>query len=179
MYKEYWIPIGVTMIAYGVSIKLNPLRSLVKKNGALIKSLVAITYAVIGYMISLGIQERIPHLNLETVLAYNIDRWVSVIVAIWSVWVIWMVFFRPPVHQRIGGNMKQLEKFKEMIAELDDPMDVALCIEKMREAAGYFCKENYPDEVCLEKDGSYQDVSTLGVMKYLKSQVKETEEQGE
>ena len=45
--------------------------------------------------------------------------------------------------------MRQLEKFKETLAALDDPMEAALYIDKMREAAGYFCKERYPDEVIL------------------------------
>ena len=48
--------------------------------------------------------------------------------------------------------MRQLEKFKETLAALDDPMEAALYIDKMREAAGYFCKERYPDEVILETD---------------------------
>ena len=32
--------------------------------------------------------------------------------------------------------MRQLEKFKETLAALDDPMEAALYIDKMREAAG-------------------------------------------
>ena len=112
MYKEYWIPIGVTMIAYGISIKLNPVRSLIKKNGWIVRSLVAITYAVIGYLISLGVQEKIPRMSLETAFSYNIAHWIGVIVTVWGAWVIWMVFFGPPIRQRTGGKMKQLEKFK-------------------------------------------------------------------
>lgn len=67
--------------------------------------------------------------------------------------------------------MRQLEKFKEILAALDDPMEAALYIDKMREAAGYFCKERYPDEVILESDGQFQDISTYGVKRYLESEI--------
>lgn len=66
--------------------------------------------------------------------------------------------------------MKQIEKFKKIVSDINDPSELAGFLDGFRIASLLFCKENYPDEVIFE-NGRIKDITIYGMIEFLESEV--------
>lgn len=66
--------------------------------------------------------------------------------------------------------MKQIEKFKKIVNNINDPSELAGFLDGFRIAASLFCKKNYPDEVIFE-NGRIKDITICGIVEFLESEV--------
>lgn len=67
-------------------------------------------------------------------------------------------------------SVNQLEKIKQEIIKISDPIEMAGFLDGLRFAAQIYCKENYPDEVICDKR-QLMDVTVQGMGYYLESEV--------
>ena len=66
--------------------------------------------------------------------------------------------------------MKQMDVFKNNVANVESPMEMAGLLDGLRVAAALYCKENVPDEVIFE-NGRLEEVTAYGISDYLDSEV--------
>lgn len=66
--------------------------------------------------------------------------------------------------------MKQMDVFKNNVAKVESPMEMAGLLDGLRVAAALYCKENVPDEVIFE-NGRLEEVTAYGISDYLDSEV--------
>ena len=66
--------------------------------------------------------------------------------------------------------MKQMDVFKNNVANVESPMEMAGLLDGLRVAAALDCKENVPDEVIFE-NGRLEEVTAYGISDYLDSEV--------
>lgn len=66
--------------------------------------------------------------------------------------------------------MRQIDVFKNNVAKIESPMEMAGLLDSLRVAAALYCKENVPDEVIFE-DGRLEEVTAYGISDYLDSEV--------
>ncbi len=72
--------------------------------------------------------------------------------------------------KEIYNNMKQYEKIQKEIAECDSAMEMAGYLNGINVAAVIFCKQNYPDEVCITESGE-SEISVYGMKYFLENEV--------
>ena len=68
--------------------------------------------------------------------------------------------------------MKEYEKIKKEITSITTSMEMAGYLHGIQAAAIIFCTKNYPDEICLTKDGE-SEISIYGLKYYLEREVEE------
>lgn len=66
--------------------------------------------------------------------------------------------------------MKQIEKFKKIVNNINDPSEMSGFLDGFRIAASLFCKKNYPDEVIIE-NGRIKDITVCGMTEFLESEI--------
>ena len=63
-----------------------------------------------------------------------------------------------------------MDVFKNNVANVESPMEMAGLLDGLRVAAALYCKENVPDEVIFE-NGRLEEVTAYGISDYLDSEV--------
>lgn len=66
--------------------------------------------------------------------------------------------------------MKQIEKFKKIVNNINDSSELAGFLDGFRIAASLFCKDNCPDEAIFE-NGRIKDITIYGMIEFLESEV--------
>lgn len=66
--------------------------------------------------------------------------------------------------------MKEIDKIKIEIGNINDPVEMAGYLDGIRTAAMLYCKNNHPEEVVIE-NGRITDLTIYGMVSYLKSDV--------
>ncbi|MGG6555533.1 UNVERIFIED_CONTAM: hypothetical protein MUK63_06585 [Blautia caecimuris] len=67
--------------------------------------------------------------------------------------------------------MKEMDKIKTEIKDINDPAEMAGYLDEIRVAASLYCMDNCPDEVVIE-NGQLKDLTICGMINFLKSEEK-------
>lgn len=67
--------------------------------------------------------------------------------------------------------MKEIDKIKKEIKNINDPTEMAGYLDGIRVAASLYCRDNYPDEVIIE-NGQLKELTIYGMINYLQSEGK-------
>lgn len=67
--------------------------------------------------------------------------------------------------------MKEMDKIKTEIKDINDPAEMAGYLDEIRVAASLYCMDNCPDEVVIE-NGQLKELTIYGMINYLQSEEK-------
>lgn len=65
--------------------------------------------------------------------------------------------------------MKQFDRIKQNISKCESSMEMIGILDGIKTAAVIYCKNNYPDEVFISKNGKVEDISIYGMEEFLES----------
>lgn len=67
--------------------------------------------------------------------------------------------------------MKYFEKLKHDINECSSALEVVGTLDGIKAAAAVYCKKNCPDEILIDEIGEVEDISIIGMVTFLESEV--------